>query len=94
MLRNADPLTEAIRILLYMEWDPLGMQRSNEAWSGQYDVYVATVVRQALAGASAENIAAYLDFVESGLMSRLTPAGTTLVVADRVLKLAAAARRA
>ena len=86
-----NPLAAAIRILLYMEWDPLGLNRSKEAWHDQYDVYVSTICRLALEGKTAEDIAAYLNFVETGLMSRLSPPGTSLTVARMVLKLATAA---
>lgn len=92
-LVGGEPLSEAIRLLLCMEWDPLGTQRSGEPWGDQFDAYVRTVYRMAVDSSSAEDIAAYLGFVESGLMARLSPPGTTLAVAKMALKLAAAARR-
>ena len=92
-MHATDPFAAAIRVLLYMEWDPLGLNRSKEAWQGQYDVYVQTVSRLAQEGRTAEDIAAYLDFIESSVMARLTPPGRSLTVARMVLQLATVAGR-
>jgi hypothetical protein len=56
------PELEAIKILLWEEWDPIGVKDHLQAF-GEYDSYAGQVYSKLIRGADAEEIARYLSWV-------------------------------
>lgn len=52
---------------MHYVWDPIGVAGTPQA-RDEYDSYVPQVIKRLLADASAEEIAQYLDSIESGSM--------------------------
>lgn len=87
-----EPLAAAIRVLLYLEWDPVGVKRLDRGWKDEYDSYAASIHRLAADGKTPDDIAAYLNFIESGYMSMEPRKAVNRAVAEMVFKLAESAR--
>lgn len=59
-------VTRKIKALLFEEWDPIGV--ADEAPRDEYDSYALRVVGMLFNGRPVDEIAAYLDSVESDYM--------------------------
>jgi hypothetical protein len=72
-----------LRALLLYAWDPIGVAGIPQA-ADQYEAYAARLGRKLYEGATAEEVAAYLDSVESELME-FDPAHRNAAVGQRVV---------
>jgi hypothetical protein len=83
------PLLEALRQLLWREWDPLDVNRSPAA-QGEYDGYAFRIWVALGRGATAGQIAAYLDGVTTGDMRAEVAPGLNGRIAKKAAALAKA----
>ena len=87
-----DPLTAAIRTLLFREWDPCSANGNIEC-EGDYDSYIPAIYRLAVDGKSINHIAARLAFVERHHMMLFPRKDLNKKVAARIFSLAEASRQ-
>jgi len=64
--RFTHPLGAAVHAILWAEWDPIGV--NGIAPDDEYDNYVMPVIERVERGETANEIAAYLDWLASGYM--------------------------
>ncbi len=75
---------EALKRLLWQEWDPLDVNRSPAAQS-EYDGYAFRLWVALERGATAEQVEAYLDRVISGDMRAEIAAGLNKAIAKKAV---------
>jgi hypothetical protein len=73
---------EALKRLLLEEWDPIGVAEAEGA-RDEYDNYAFNLFVMLSRGAAVEEIATYLDWVESEYMSLPLNADRNRAVAER-----------
>ena len=75
------PLHEAVKTLLWEQWDPIGL-RAIGGPSDEYDSYAFEVWKMLVARTSADEIAAYLAYIETKHMGLSNASGRAHTVAE------------
>jgi len=76
---------EFIDVLLFNEWDPIGVSDTPEA-RDEYHGYLPQVFSKAMRGESVQNIADYLREVETGKMGLSGYNSNCLAIAEQIIK--------
>lgn len=87
-----DPLTAAIRALLFREWDPIGVNLNAEC-ENEYDDYIPAIYQLAVNDISIDDIAAYLSFVERTQMGGNAREDLNRTIAVKIFALGNAKRQ-
>ena len=80
------PLLEAVKVLLWEQWDPIGVNAIGDA-RDEYDSYAFSVWQMLLRNASVEDIAAYLSDLETGHIGLSSDSGRARAVAREAVRL-------
>lgn len=82
---HAKRISEAIRDVFVLDWDPIGVMGDPEWPRDEYDSYIGEVYAMLVRGESAEFIARHLCFIEHRLMGLNTlPDANRLDVAAKL----------
>jgi|LakMenEpi03Aug12_release.lakeMendotaPanAssembly.Ray.scaffolds.fasta_scaffold521979_2 hypothetical protein len=87
-----EPLAASIRDLLFREWDPCSVNLNADC-ANEYDDYIPAIHKLAIARKPAEEIAAYLNFVEKKYMGGTVDKDLNRAVAAKIFALAEATVR-
>ena len=80
-------LTDAVREILLVHWDPIGIQDVPQA-QDEYDAYLPPLARMIIDGASVAEISHYLLQVEADMLNRKGNPERARRVAERLLNVA------